>query len=118
LTTAGSRRILSRPESIAVDSRGNIYASDVDNSRLVQFSSAGTLVRQISLYADNSESAAIDKQGEYLRGPAGRDQILSHGKAAEELAVRQPVVAVPALTVLRASRLVGCSRPGKVLAIQ
>lgn len=71
---------LSRPESLTVDSSGNIYASDVDNARVVELSRDGAFVRQISLYADNSESVAIDKQGNTYIAEQGITKFSPTGK--------------------------------------
>lgn len=71
---------LSRPESIAVDSRGNIYASDVDNGRVVEISSAGRLIRELPLYADNSEAAAIDGHGTVYVAEQGVTKFSPTGK--------------------------------------
>jgi DNA-binding beta-propeller fold protein YncE len=76
----GLRPDLSRPEAVAVDSKGNIYASDVDNSRLVEISKAGKLVRQFSLYADNSEAAAVDSHGNVYVAENGITKFSPSGK--------------------------------------
>jgi sugar lactone lactonase YvrE len=71
---------LSRPESLAVDSKGNIYASDVDNARVVEISNSGKFISQIGLYADNSEAAAIDKQGHIYVAEQGVTKFSPAGK--------------------------------------
>lgn len=71
---------LSRPEAVAVDSRGNIYASDVDNSRLVEISNTGKLVHVFSLQAGNSEAAAIDSHGNIYVAENGITEFSPTGK--------------------------------------
>lgn len=58
----GLRPDLNHPEGIAVDPRGNVYASEPD-SRIVELSTAGKYVRQIGSMATNTAEAAFDKRG-------------------------------------------------------
>lgn len=71
---------LSNPEALTVDSRGNIYASDVDNSRLVEISRTGKLVHVFFLYANNSEAAAIDSHGNVYVAENGITKLSPAGK--------------------------------------
>jgi sugar lactone lactonase YvrE len=63
-----------------VDSKGNIYASDVDNSRVVEISRAGTFVRQFSLYSNNSEAVAVDPHGNLYVAENGITEFSPSGK--------------------------------------
>lgn len=71
---------LSRPEAIAVDSKGNIYASDVDNARLVEISKTGRLVHVFPLHSGNSEAAAIDSHGNIYVADNGITKLSPTGK--------------------------------------
>jgi tripartite motif-containing protein 71 len=51
---------LNNPYVLAVDSRGNIYAADSINNRVVKFNSGGTWLRNLAVGADSPLGLAVD----------------------------------------------------------
>jgi sugar lactone lactonase YvrE len=71
------------PQGIAVDGKGDVYISDTENNRVVEFSATGVYVRAVTSDMSGPEGLALDATGDLWVANAG--QYDDGGEQAVEL---------------------------------
>ncbi|MBI2964927.1 MAG: hypothetical protein HYY34_01840 [Chloroflexi bacterium] len=86
LTRAGANPFA--PEDVAVDSRGNVFAGDTANRRVVQFDSAGAFVREFQVPVPDGVAGAFVTPGGVSIDP--QDKLLVTDRSANAIYSLEP----------------------------